>query len=310
MFSMQRALPHSRSIISASRRPCGQTIWTLDTGDTGTPGAAWCGERARLGRRPPTQVGLREAESVLGRLRKRPEWLLVGPQEDAFARGSDVHRRAEVLSMIRLVLTKEIGVALVTRGGAMEGAGLVEIARRFGERLAVTVGVFDHDPAILRRWEPGLSAVGDRLDLARQLQEAGAHVTVELGPLVPFVNDEERRLKGLLRRLARTGLKRVSVRWIQDAPGLCDQVGREVARASGRLLDGWFGQPGGKIGPGRRAITADTRRPRMATIRRVADVMSIEVAGCACEDHLHATSCVTGPPVTIKKQLDLFDEVG
>jgi len=218
---------------------CG-AVWRLDVGDAGVGRAAWCPDRAarRIAGGGPWQAPLSTLGPALDRLRKLPDWLWLAPREDAFVASADPARRAELLLMMRHLLGRDVDVALTTRGGLREGRELVALAAAAPGRVAVRVGLFTRDLALEARWEDGLAPASQRIALASALVDAGAAVTLELGPIIPFVNDAPRALDGVMRAAARAHVRHVAPRWIEDAPGLLLQVEREVGRSSARMLSG------------------------------------------------------------------------
>ncbi len=300
------------AIFAVGSRACGSPLWRVESGHVGIGRAAWCPDRAAsVG---DGQATLEDFEQALGRLRNvaRPGWVAFGGHEDAFVPGVDPARRDEVVVMVRRLLGLGVGVAMTTRGALPEASALVALARMFPGRLSVRVGVFSLEAEVAARWEPGLPGVAKRLALARELGDAGADVEVELGPIVPFVNDDARGLKEMMRTIARHGVGRVAVRWIEDASGLAEQVAAEVSRSASRLLEGWLHQPGSNHGAGQaRGLAAPVRRARLQTITEAARAFGREIATCACQEGGHAGACPSAPRAAADRaQLELFGGTG
>ncbi len=294
----------------ARRGGCG-TIWQLDTGDAGIPDAAWCPERAARARHrgkaaPAWFASERGAADALERARRLPPWLWLAPREDAFVRRAHPDRRRVVTAIARHALRPGVDVALTTRGGLRQAGDLVQLAREFPARLAVRVGVFSRHPAVVDQWEAGLAPTSQRVALAAALQAAGADVTVELGPIIPFVNDDPRMLRMLARQLARAGLRAVTPRWIEDAPHLLEQVQREVSRSASRLLGGWLGQPGASGPGGRRVIALHARRPRRQRLHEAVRGFGLAVSECRCAHDGASVCCPVAPRGAASPQLELF----
>jgi len=273
--------------------------------------AAWCPDRARLRaeRRPAlTPAGLPELDVAIDRLRrvKLPDWVVFAPHEDAFTDTADPARRAEVLQMIRRILAHGLGVALTTRGSLRCSEGLVAIAREQPQMLSVRVGVFTTEPLLEDKWERGLAPWLQRLALARALNEAGALVEVELGPIIPFVNDDAKRMREVLRAIARTGVRLVAPRWLEEGPGLEEQIDAEVSKSASKLVHGWFQQPGSNVGSSvRRIIPTQVRRPRMAALEESASALGLQLVTCACVDAGADVACPSAPRHIRGKQLGL-----
>ncbi|PKN54899.1 MAG: hypothetical protein CVU56_24035 [Deltaproteobacteria bacterium HGW-Deltaproteobacteria-14] len=286
---------------------CG-AVWRLDVGDAGVGRAAWCPDRAarRIAGGGPWQAPLSTLGPALDRLRKLPDWLWLAPREDAFVASADPARRAELLLMMRHLLGRDVDVALTTRGGLREGRELVALAAAAPGRVAVRVGLFTRDLALEARWEDGLAPASQRIALASALVDAGAAVTLELGPIIPFVNDAPRALDGVMRAAARAHVRHVAPRWIEDAPGLLLQVEREVGRSSARMLSGWFRQPGAQAERGgRRGIAPDARSSRRQHIHEAARDHGITVVECRCVHHGASAACPVAPSRLVRPQLDL-----
>ncbi|MFO0748055.1 MAG: radical SAM protein [Myxococcota bacterium] len=287
-------------------------MWRLEVGQGGVGQAAWCPDRARARaeRRGPVlnPAGMAELEQSLDRLRRMrlPEWVVFAPHEDVFVESADPKRRAEVLAMARRVLAQGIGLALTTRGALRDAEGLVELARENPDGLTVRVGIFGVDPRLEERWERGLAPWSHRLALAKALKEAGAQVEVELGPIIPFVNDDPKRLRDALRAIARAGIRAVAPRWLEDGPGLEAQIVAEVSPSAGRLANGWFQQPGSNVGSSqRRIIPMQVRRTRLETIEEAARGLGLHVLSCACVEQGAATACLSAPHHVASEQLGL-----
>lgn len=305
----------ARSVFGIRQRTCGVPVWRLDIGSAGIGQAAWCPDRARSraasrDRRIPIVQPLHMADldHSLERLRRvrQPEYVVFAPHEDVFTEAASPERRTEVLAMLRRVLAHGIGVALTTRGSAREAQGLIDLAREHGEMMSVRVGIFAADPRLEERWERGLAPWTLRLGLAKALLELGVQVDVELGPIIPFVNDDPKRLRDALRAIARAGVRTVAVRWLEDGPGLADQIEHEVAPSAGRLVNGWFQQPGASVGSTqRRIIPMQVRRTRMATIEEAASALGLHLVTCACVGQGAAVACHEAPLHVTTEQLGL-----
>lgn len=300
-----------RSLFSIRQRACAAPLWRLETGAAGVGQAAWCPDRARARAERRTVIaaaGMPELEQSIDRLRRMrlPEWVVFAPHEDVFTETADPARRADVLAMMRRVLAHGMGLTLTTRGALREAEGLVELAKDHPDALSVRVGIMGCDPRLEERWEKGLAPWTHRLALAKALKEAGAHVEVELGPLVPLVNDDPKRVREALRAIARTGIRAIVVRWLEDGPGLEQQIEAEISPSAGRLANGWFQQPGSNVGSSqRRIIPVQVRRSRLQMIDEVAQSLGLHVVTCACAEQGAAVACPTAPAHVASEQLGL-----
>lgn len=317
--------PGRRSVFSVRQRGCGAPRWFVETGLIGVGRAAWCPDRARIrsltrfGRplagsgSPVGEIVEADLEIAIERARRvrMPEWVVMAPHEDAFAATGTRARRQVILDMMRRLVRERIGVALTTRADLQDGEGLVRLAREIGDLLTVRVGVFALEPRLEAKWERGLAPSVRRLALARALREAGARVEVELGPIVPFANDDDKLLKDLVRSAARFGVDTIAPRWIEDAPGLDDQIEAEVSPSTARLVTGWFRQPGSSVGSAtRRIIPLQVRKTRLEHIETAARALGIRVASCRCLAGGACVACLEARAVAADPQLDLFGPTG
>lgn len=302
-----------RTLLSLRQRPCGGPVWRLDTGVVGVGEAAWCPDRARARvDRKSARVTARELESQLERARrlKLPPWILFAPHEDAFAASVASARRHEIVAMMNRLVDAGIGLALTTRGEIADAEGLLALARRRPEALAVRIGLFSTESALEHRWERGLAPGSKRLALGRALKELGVKVEVELGPIVPFANDDARQLKDAVRAVARAGLDAIAPRWIEDAPGLERQIEQEVSPSTARLVTGWFRQPGSNAGQAlRRILPLQVRRSRLEQLHDSASQSRVRLITCACSDQGACVACLEGRDLAAP-QLDLFQRFG
>ncbi len=302
----------SKPLLSVKRHACGAPGWRLDTGLIGVGEAAWCPDRARLrfGGARAFLVSERDLEQQLERARrvKAPDWLLFAPHEDAFTPHALPERRDELVRMMKRLLDSGIALTLTTRGDVVSGQGLVTLAKQYGRGLSVRVGVFSTESRVEEKWERGLPTAARRLALARLLSESGARVEVELGPIVPFANDDVRQLKDSMRAIARSGLGVVAPRWIEDAPGLERQIEAEVSPSTARLVTGWFRQPGSNMGgASRRILPLQVRKSRLEHLEEAANHLGVQLLACGCSDAGACVSCHVGEPIRVRaSQLELF----
>jgi hypothetical protein len=301
-----------RSILSVKQRACGSPVWRLDTGVVGVGQASWCPDRARSrfgGGVADYLVGEGDLDAHLARARrlKSPEWIVFSPFEDPFTAAVSQHRRDELLRMMRKLLRLGIGVSLTTRGDLTTASGLVELAREYPDAFTVRVGVFTIEARVEEKWERGLSPAVRRLGLARALREVGANVEVELGPIVPFANDDVRQLRDTMRAVARSGLEVVVPRWIEDAPGLERQIELEVSPSTARLVTGWFRAPGSHMGGAhRRILPLQVRRSRLELLEDSARELGLRLRDCACASAGACSACLEGRRFALTPQLELF----
>ena len=240
------------------------------------------------------------------RHRRAPEWVRFDPSLDVLV-PTDPATGAALVELASLLLRRQIGVTLRTRGGLDQGRRLVSLARRHPGMLRVEVALFAAEAHLVQTWERGCPPLGARLALAEALRSAGAEVTATLDPILPFVNDDAPQLRALLRPMARAGLTEIVPRWLEDAPGLVAQVEREVSRSSARILDGWFRMPGAARPGGKRGMALQVRRRGLQRLAEVAEPIGLRVVECACAVSWGADRCTRGPAAAVgRRQLELF----
>ncbi len=241
----------------------------------------------------------------LERRRRHPAWVMLGPWSDAFVPGAE-DLRGPALELAESLLQRGIGVTIRTRGELAGSGGLTTLARRHGDLLRVEVGFFSGGRGLNETWERGAGGIHGRAGLVKALQDAGADTGVRIGPLIPFINDEEWMLRDVVKLARQARATEITPHWIEDGPGLIRQVEREVSRSRARVLDGWFRL--GHQRHGERAVPVARRLGAIAHLERAAGRFGMKVVTCRCSGvHDPNGSCVVGPSgVSDRPQLDLF----
>jgi hypothetical protein len=270
-------------------------------GRKGVEGAAWSSTRADAPVETDTaEQRIESAMRYVARWRtgRGPRAVELSPDEDLFAGPRSLAAKQAAVRLIQSILATGTAVALTTRGGFDDARGLAEVARRFPGQLTIRIGLFSLDPDTNARWESGLSGPKTRLGLAQALADH-ANVSVEVGPLIPFVNAERGQLEAVLRAVAKVGIETVSLRWVAGGDPLYRQVAREVSRSAGRMLRGWLHQPGSLYPGGRRGLAPQVRGARQGDATVLAGPLGIRFQECPCLDHGAERPCVmvkTQPP--------------
>lgn len=302
-------------LLETRRHRCAGQVWVLDPIRRGHGHFAFSGPRASHFGGPPlgdvpslvTRLG-----EELWRLRRRRSltWVRLMPSVDAFVEaGRDL--RDPCLAFARTLLARGVGVVLETRGSRVNAEGLVTLARCHPGLVRVHVGFFSAQPELRRDWEHGAASLEARLRLASALVGVGADVVGHLGPIIPMLNDEPAPVDALFDALALHRVRTVVPSWIEDAPGLVQQVEREVSRSRARMLHGWFHMEGARQHMGPRRIPEHVRRRGLGNLHPVADEKGLQLVVCRCATERGTASCLEGPRAsTRKKQLDLFAKVG
>lgn len=294
--------------IQPLRHRCAGTVWTLALDRRGVGEAAFCRARAAWGRAAdkPEVVSPREVRGELERRRKAPAWVMLGPWSDAFVPGAE-QLRGPALELAEALLQRGIGVVLRTRGDLAASGGLTTLARRHGDLLRVEVSFFSGGHGLNDIWEGGVGGLHGRVGLVKALQDAGADTGVRIGPLIPFINDEEWMLRDVVKLARQARASEITPYWVADGPGLIAQVEREVSRSRARVLDGWFRL--GEQRHGERSVPVARRLGAIAHLKRAAGRFGMKVVTCRCSGaHDPNGCCVVAPSGTTsdRPQLDLF----
>jgi len=310
------------AFVRARRSLCGVSQWALEPlrGRVGTAGACWCPVAARAELEPPRALpsfdevrdAWRRARDLSARRGGRADVWRLSPRDELFAAGAPWSHGA---ALAELMLREGAQVVLTTRAGLAEAGDLVSLAERHGARLAVRIGLFGASAEVEARWEPGLAPRGERLALAERLAAAGAAVTIELGPIIPFVNDETRQWQGLLRAMTRVGLSRLAPRLVVGDWALIHRLERRLSPAEGRMVMGWLGlsrasrpqapapaaaQAADPAEPrGARSafgLSAAARTARLSQLRAALGVLPVVLEDCRClTEGVRASACVRLP---------------
>lgn len=303
------------------REGCLGVQWSVNLGRSGTPGAAWCPWRAEEADTPPILRSLADsarpdADTALAgwrRIRRMPgsHRVILNPAEDLLAHphGARTEDRAALLSCLRDLLTEGASVALTTRAGLDEAAALLPLAARWGKALHVRVGLFGATPALEATWERHLPNRTARLALIRALIDAGASVEVELGPIIPFVNDDLKAWIPLCRAIARAGARVIVPRVIAGGPSLIRLIGKEQTRSASMMVKGWLEQ-GRRQGSSAPSLPAPARELRLQRLREASEKTSLQIRTCPCfwkgQAHVCHPLPVQAEGAETGRQLELF----
>lgn len=76
----------------------------------------------------------------------------------------------------------------------------LELLKKINERAkcVVQMTLTTRDEALCRKLEPNVSTTGERFAALKQLREAGIPTVVWLSPILPFINDTEENIAGIL----------------------------------------------------------------------------------------------------------------
>ena len=118
-----------------------------------------------------------------------PDTIAVGVNTDAY---QPVERDLKITrSVLEVLSAARNPFGLITKSSLIERDLdlLVPLARAGLTRASITITTLDHDLA--RKLEPRAASPTRRLRTVRTLAEAGVPVSVNVSPVIPFVNDDE-----------------------------------------------------------------------------------------------------------------------
>lgn len=73
-------------------------------------------------------------------------------------------------------------------------------------KCVVQMTLTTHDEALCRKLEPNVSTTKERVEALKQLHQAGIPTVVWLCPILPFINDTEENIRGILNACAEAGV--------------------------------------------------------------------------------------------------------
>ena len=212
---------------------------------------------------PGTAARLAETLDGMDRL---PGLVVLSPTSDPLPFQREV--RAETLRVVRILLDREIDVAVLTRGRVPKE--LVALLAEHPDRTRVAVGVTTLGHHLGRLLEPRAAAPRARLRGLARLVEAGVPVEARLEPLIAGLTDTRENLKPLFDGLARAGVRRVVAHYLFQHPAMLEPLADALAPLglAERLIDDYQGGPVFAVGSlgSTKHLPPDARREGFARI--------------------------------------------
>lgn len=108
---------------------------------------------------------------------------------------------------LELVAAYEFGIAIATKSTLITRD--IDILQEIKERSPVLckLTITTCDDAMARKIEPGAPLSSERFTALKQLSDAGLFVGVLLMPVLPFVTDTEKNIRGIVRRAKECGAR-------------------------------------------------------------------------------------------------------
>ena len=145
-------------------------------------------------------------EILEGQLRRRRQRCMIstGSMCDSYMPFSETLEITR--QCFRLIERYGFGLAILTKS-----AGIlrdIDILKSINEkaRCVVEMTLTTYDEALCRKIEPNVSSTAERVEALEAFREAGIPTVVWLSPILPFINDTEENLRGLLGYCVRAGV--------------------------------------------------------------------------------------------------------
>ena len=212
---------------------------------------------------PETSARLAATLDGMGRL---PGLVVLSPTSDPLPFQREV--RDEALRVVRVLLEREIDMAVLTRGRVPKG--MVALLAEHPERARVAVGITTMGRHLSRLIEPRAADPRARLKGLARLVEAGVPVEVRLEPLIAGLTDTRENLKPLFEAVARAGVRKVVAHYLFQHPAMLEPLTEALAPLglAERLVDDYQGGPVfpvGSLGPTKH-LPPESRREGFARI--------------------------------------------
>ncbi len=220
-------------------------------------------------------------------------------------------------SCMRLLLRRGVVVSFLSKGRIP--ASFISLFSRYPGQVRARIGMVSPFEQYRRRFEPGAASVEQRLLAIRELQQAGARVSVRVDPMLPFITDNRDTVRELMQNLSRQGVSRISLSYLQQRPGIMEQLRRELSGMDFQLLYSCFraGEWSKTEGAARSKLVPHSLRQKgYSLLTEEASRHGIQTAICACKNPdmpAHICDADPGEPPRAprnrlrKKRMSLFD---
>ena len=280
--------------MSRVRRGCHGELYSLNLLESCPCGCMHCRYAARqqaLSAPNPQLPSLlvRELERK-SRRGHRPAFILVGNSCEPFPDSKEIRRIA--LNCIQVLLERKIGVSLETRGRVPKEA--ISLFSRHRRLMRVRVSIPSIDSDILSTWEPGCVDAETRIYNLQQLRHAGIPAMLHIGPIIPFINDDEKHYRELIQTAADLHLRRVSASVLRLYPGAGKVLKSMAKGVSAMILNSYMDKSVYPPSP-RQILPARERHKIYEDLRKVAKKSGLGVGICRCHDEeLGSPPCSLG----------------
>ncbi len=178
---------------------------------------------------------------TLESLERPPGLVVLSPHGDPLPEHRAI--REEATRVVRVLLDRGIGVAILTRGWISRS--LVADLSEHPDLARVDVALTTLTKSLSRVMEPRASPPAARLRALSRLTAAGVVAEVRLEPLIPGLTDTATNLKPLFAGLARAGVGRVVAHYLFQHPAMIEPTAEALAPLgmAQRLADTFQGGP-------------------------------------------------------------------
>jgi DNA repair photolyase len=155
------------------------------------------------------QGGLEGTARALRRVIRRGELIALGTATDPYQPG-EMHERVTRRFLELVAQHRGVRLGITTKGALILRD--VDVLERIHARssLSIHVSLISTRTELLRRIEPWAPPPEVRLEVLRRLVRAGLSTSVSVAPVLPAITDSEADLDELFRRIAETGVRRLS----------------------------------------------------------------------------------------------------
>ena len=130
--------------------------------------------------------------------RKRKKCILgLGSMSDPYI--PEEHKLNHTRKALELVGQYGFGITLITKSnGVIRDIDLLKEINK-NTKCVVQMTLTTYDDNLCRKLEPNVSTTKSRFEVLKQLNQAGIPTVVWLCPILPFINDTEENIKGILK---------------------------------------------------------------------------------------------------------------
>lgn len=221
-------------------------------------------------------------------------------------------------SSMEILLRRGVTISFLTKGRIP--ASFIRLFAEYPGQVRARIGLVSPFEDYRQRFEPGTAPIPERLEAIRELQRAGASVSVRVDPVIPFSSDDADTVSHLMHVLSEHGVSAISLSYLQLRPGVLERLHEELPATQFQLLSGCFRsgewhRPDGNAWS--KLVPLSLRRKGHERFLEQARRRGMSVAICACKNpDLPGDLCDANPGKTQvrrtktrspKRKLSLFD---